>query len=67
MANMIELNWRPDRRILRQFGFIAVAGFGFIAIIAWFEVLIFSFGLGGARVSGALGEAATSGAGGAGD
>ena len=49
MANMIEIDWRPDRRTLRQFGFIAVGGFGFIAAIAWFEVLIFSFGLGEAR------------------
>ena len=49
MANMIEIDWRPDRRTLRHFGFIAVGGFGFIAAIAWFEVLIFSFGLGEAR------------------
>jgi hypothetical protein len=49
MANVIEINWRPDRRTLRQFGFIAVGGFGFVAAIAWFEVLIFSFGLGEAR------------------
>ena len=50
MSKMIEINLRPDERTLRQFGFIAVAGFGFVAAIAWFEVLIFSFGLGAARV-----------------
>ncbi len=50
MSKMIELNLRPDARTLRSFGFIAVAGFGFVATIAWFEVLIFSVGLGAARV-----------------
>jgi hypothetical protein len=41
---------RPDTRALRQFGFIALVGFGFLAVIAWFELLIFSGGLGGARL-----------------
>ena len=50
MSKMIELNLRPDDATLRSFGFIAVAGFGFVAAIAWFEVLIFSAGLGAARV-----------------
>ena len=50
MANVLDINWKPDDRTLRQFGFIAVAGFGFVAAIAWFEVLVFSFGLGGARI-----------------
>ena len=49
MSNMIEINLRPDVRTLRQFGFIAVAGFAFLAVIAWTEVLVFSFGLGEAR------------------
>lgn len=49
MANVIEINWKPDDRTLRQFGFIALVGFGFVAAIAWFEVLVFSFGLGAAR------------------
>ena len=49
MPQMIEINLRPDERTLRQFGFIAVAGFAGLAAIAWFEVLIFSFGLGVAR------------------
>jgi hypothetical protein len=49
MSNMIEINLRPDDKTLRQFGFIAFAGFGGVAALAWFEVLIFSFGLGDAR------------------
>ena len=58
MAQMIEMNLRPDVRTLRQFGYIAVAGFGFLAAIAWYEVLIFSFGLGAARQPLAAGFAA---------
>ena len=56
MSKMIEINLRPDETTLRQFGFIAVVGFGFIAAIAWFELLIFAFGLGEARpyVAGTL-------------
>ncbi len=56
MSKLIELNLRPDDRTLRQFGFIAFFGFGFVAAIAWFEVLVFSFGLGEARplVAGAF-------------
>jgi hypothetical protein len=49
MSKMIEIDWRPDDRTLRQFGFIALFGFSFLASIAWFEVLVFSFGLGDAR------------------
>lgn len=49
MSKMIELNLRPDAKTLRQFGFIALVGFGFLAAIAWYEVLIFAFGLGDAR------------------
>ena len=50
MSQMIELNLRPDARTLRQFGLIAFFGFGFVALIAWYELFIFAFGLGGARV-----------------
>ena len=50
MAQMIDLNLRPDAATLRQFGFIALAGFSFLAVLAWFEWLIFAFGLGAARV-----------------
>jgi hypothetical protein len=55
MANVIELNWKPDKRTLRHFGFIAVAGFGFLAVSAWFEILLFAFGLGVARTSVSVG------------
>jgi hypothetical protein len=49
MAQMIEIDFNPDDRTLRQFGWIALVGFGGIALLAWFELLIFSFGLGAAR------------------
>ena len=49
MSKMIEINLRPDEKTLRQFGFIAFFGFGFVAAIAWYEALVFSFGLGEAR------------------
>lgn len=58
---MIELDLHPDERTLRQFGFIALAGFGFVAAIAWYEVLIFSVGLGAAREPVAYGFAALAG------
>ena len=49
MSQMIEINLRPDASTLRQFGLIAIAGFGFVAAIAHFEVLIFTAGLGAAK------------------
>ena len=49
MAQMIEINLRPDNKTLRQFGVIAIFGFGFVAAIAHFEVLIFAMGLGAAK------------------
>lgn len=56
MSKMIEIDWNPDRRTLRQFGAVALVGFGILAALAWTESLIFSFGLGAARpaVAGAL-------------
>ena len=53
---MIEIDLNPDTRTLRQFGFIALVGFGLLAVAAWYEVLVFSFGLGGSRpyVAGSL-------------
>lgn len=56
MAKIVELDWNPDRRTLRQFGWIALLGFGGVALLAWQEWLIFSFGLGEARpwVAGGL-------------
>ena len=49
MSKMIEIDFDPDDKTLRQFGWIALGGFGFIAAIAWYEVLIFAFGLGAAK------------------
>jgi hypothetical protein len=49
MSKMIEIDWRPDDRTLRQFGAIALVGFSFLAALAWWELLVFSVGLGAAR------------------
>ncbi len=49
MSKMIEIDWQPDDRVLRQFGIIALFGFSFLAVLAWWEWLIFGFGLGAAR------------------
>jgi saxitoxin biosynthesis operon SxtJ-like protein len=46
MAGMVELNFRPDERTLRQFGWIALAGFALLALCAWNEWLVFRHGLG---------------------
>ena len=50
MSRLIDINLRPDRRTLRQFGFIALVGFGLLALLAWLETGVFAFGLGGARL-----------------
>lgn len=49
MARMIEIDWNPDAQTLRQFGWVALGGFGLLAVLAWQEWLIFAFGLGAAR------------------
>lgn len=49
MSKIVEIDFNPGERTLRQFGLVALVGFGFIAVIAWFEVLVFGFGLGGAK------------------
>ena len=56
MSKLVEIDLRPDAKTLRQFGFIAFFGFGFLAVLAWFEWLVFSFGLGSAKplVAGAF-------------
>lgn len=56
MAKMVEIDFNPDANTLRQFGWIALGGFTLLAALAWFEKLIFAFGLGDARtsVAGAL-------------
>jgi hypothetical protein len=35
MSQMVEMNLRPDARTLRQFGWIALVGFGLLALLAW--------------------------------
>jgi hypothetical protein len=49
MAKMIAIDFHPSRETLRQFGWIALAGFLGIAALAWTESLVFSAGLGAAR------------------
>ena len=41
MAGMVELNFRPSERTLRQFGWIALGGFGLLALCAWQHWLVF--------------------------
>jgi hypothetical protein len=57
MAKLVTLNFNPDAQTLRQFGFIALFAFGLLALAAWTESFMFSFGLGSARqiVSAILG------------
>ena len=50
MSKLISLNLRPDPRTLRQFGFIALFGFGLLAVLAYYEKAVFAFGLGDARL-----------------
>jgi hypothetical protein len=51
MSKLVEINFNPDTKTLRQFGVIAFVGFGILAALAYYEKLIFSFGLGGARMT----------------
>jgi len=50
MSKLVEINFNPDTKTLRQFGVIAFVGFGILAALAYYEKLIFSFGLGEARM-----------------
>lgn len=34
---MIKINWHPEEKMLRQFGWISLFGFGLFAAIAWFK------------------------------
>jgi hypothetical protein len=49
-TRFIELNFRPDRRALRQFGFFGLIGFGVLAQMAFHEAGLFALGLGVARL-----------------
>lgn len=58
MSRLSDLNLDPDRRTLRQFGWVALVGFGGIALVAWMGWLPFLEALGAAReevVGGLLG------------
>jgi hypothetical protein len=50
MSKLVEINFNPDTKTLRQFGVIAFIGFGILAALAFYEKLIFSFGLGEPRM-----------------
>jgi len=50
VSKLVEINFNPDTKTLRQFGVIAFVGFGLLAALAYYERLIFSFGLGEARM-----------------
>ena len=50
MSKLVEINFHPSRKTLRQFGVIAFVGFGILAALAYYEKLVFSAGLGEARL-----------------
>jgi len=50
MSKLVEINFNPDTKTLRHFGVIAFVGFGVLGALAYYEKLIFSFGLGEARM-----------------
>jgi hypothetical protein len=54
MSGPIKLNLDPSPQTLRQFGFIALGAFTLLAVLARFELLLFSAGLGAARDTLAL-------------
>ena len=49
MSKLIEIDLNPSKTTLRQFGWIALGGFTLLGVLAWYEFLLFSFGLGAAR------------------
>jgi hypothetical protein len=50
MAKLVEIDFNPNTKTLRQFGVIAFVGFSVLAALAYYEKLVFSFGLGEARM-----------------
>jgi len=58
MSRLVEIDFNPDTKTLRQFGFIAFVGFGGLAALAYYEKLVFAFGLGDARFAVAASLAA---------
>jgi len=55
MAKLVELNLRPAPKTLREFGIVALVGFGVLALLAFTESGPFRFGLGEAKGTVALG------------
>jgi saxitoxin biosynthesis operon SxtJ-like protein len=51
VASLVDLNLRPNERTLRQFGWIALCGFGLLALCAWKGWLVFRHGLGDLRTT----------------
>ena len=51
MSGIVEINWKPTERVLRQFGAIALLSFGVLAFSAWNSWWWFSGGSGGSRTS----------------
>lgn len=49
MSKLVALNFNPDEKTLRQFGYIALVGFGLLGAAAWTESVMFGAGLGAAR------------------
>jgi hypothetical protein len=49
VSKLVEINFRPGERTLRQFGWIALGGFGLLALCAWQGWLVFRHGLGAWR------------------
>ena len=39
MSKLVEINFDPDTKTLRQFGVIALVGFGVLAVLAYYEKL----------------------------
>ena len=37
MSKLVEIDFNPDARTLRQFGVIALVGFGALAALAYYE------------------------------
>jgi len=61
MSKIVEIDWKPDEGTLKQFGFIALFGFSFLAALTWFQLLIFSALPDGLRQPVALGFGALAG------
>lgn len=43
---MVEINFRPDRRMLKHFGYVAFAGFGLLGALIWWRQGLFGFDFG---------------------